>query len=520
MSMSATTTAPVPTETSFLTEERILLMNNMSAILAGVSLLFCLAVLVVVAVLFSDPLSRKALDRLSFRLLTYALISNCIYSIGYIICVKVSPGFWCTAGVWLIQFWLGVTNWLILCIAVNLQVVLVHSMNSLILEKYYIIGTICLNLVITLPPLIKGKFGWDPVIDVCWLTSKDPDDRLMWQISTQLFWILLAVVITTVSALITMGYLYKHKFVSEKALQETKEDRQLRPHTPTASLPRLDAHGKPMIDDRMHIRRSATRFASQTLSATSRFRSVILRISLYPIVMVVLNLVITIADIRISTASGIYSQRDYSLYVIYYALYGGERGSFLVACPAVGAPTDSGNLARGIFYAVIAIIDPSIIRGIRVWRGLHSTTSSSISDDNYDFTVGGGIINVQTEIIRFVEELGIYEAEGKPSPSSPLAPLTPAVTRPGRFDVPSRGVETNVEGGPDLELPPPLRHRQQEEDLGERLAGVGERGGSSTVAADEDRVVEEDRVAEETRRRQKRACMTRQEAEKLVKRRI
>lgn len=35
--------------------------------------------------------------------------------------------------------------------------------------------------------------------------------------------------------------------------------------------------------------------------------------ALYPIVMVVLNLVITIADIRISTASGIYSQRDYNL---------------------------------------------------------------------------------------------------------------------------------------------------------------------------------------------------------------
>ena len=34
----------------------------------------------------------------------------------------------------------------------NLQIVLVHSLNSLVLEKYYIIGTICLNLVITLPP--------------------------------------------------------------------------------------------------------------------------------------------------------------------------------------------------------------------------------------------------------------------------------------------------------------------------------------------------------------------------------
>lgn len=461
-------------------------MNNMSAILAGISLIFCLAVLVVVAVLFSDPLSRKALDRLSFRLLTYALISNCVYSIGYIICVKVGPGFWCTAGVWLIQFWLGVTNWLILCIALNLQIVLVHSLNSLVLEKYYIIGTICLNLVITLPPLIKGKFGWDPVIRVCWLTSHNSHDRLTWQISTQLFWILLAVVITTVSALITMGYLYKHRFVSEKALRDTEEDRKLRPQTPTTSLPRLDAHGKPMVNDKMRIQGRATKFASQTLSATSRFRNIIMRISLYPIVMVILNLVITIADIRISTAGGIYTQRDYSLYVIYYALYG----------------------ARGIFYAMIAIIDPSILRGIRVWHGLHSTTTSSVSDDNYDFTVGGGIIGVQTEIIRFVEELGIYEAERRPSASGALALPAPVVTRPGQYDVPGRGIETDVEGGPGPASPPPPP-QQQEEDKDERgVEDGGVRRGSSTEAA------------EEARRRQKRACAARLEAEKLVKRQI
>ena len=56
------------------------------------------------------------------------------------------------AGVWLIQFWLGVTNWFILCIAINLQLVLVHVVDGLALEKWYIMGTIGLNLAITLPP--------------------------------------------------------------------------------------------------------------------------------------------------------------------------------------------------------------------------------------------------------------------------------------------------------------------------------------------------------------------------------
>lgn len=48
----------------------------MSAVLAGVSLMFCLPVLGLVAVIYSDRESRKRLDRLSFRLLVYALIAK------------------------------------------------------------------------------------------------------------------------------------------------------------------------------------------------------------------------------------------------------------------------------------------------------------------------------------------------------------------------------------------------------------------------------------------------------------
>lgn len=56
------------------------------------------------------------------------------------------------AGPWLIQLFLGVANWFVLCIALNLQLVLVHSVNGLALEKYYIIIPIVLNLATTLPP--------------------------------------------------------------------------------------------------------------------------------------------------------------------------------------------------------------------------------------------------------------------------------------------------------------------------------------------------------------------------------
>jgi len=57
-----------------------LAQNNMSAILAGISGLFCLLVLGIVAVLFFRPDTRKALDRLSFRLLVYAMIAEYVPS--------------------------------------------------------------------------------------------------------------------------------------------------------------------------------------------------------------------------------------------------------------------------------------------------------------------------------------------------------------------------------------------------------------------------------------------------------
>ena len=67
----------------------------MSAILAGISLLFCMIVLALIGLIARDKAARKCFDRLSFRLIVYSLLSNCTYCIGYIICVKVGPGFWC-----------------------------------------------------------------------------------------------------------------------------------------------------------------------------------------------------------------------------------------------------------------------------------------------------------------------------------------------------------------------------------------------------------------------------------------
>ncbi|KAF3920303.1 hypothetical protein AA313_de0209600 [Arthrobotrys entomopaga] len=391
---------PSNSPTSWLTTSRIKMMNDMSAILAGVSLFLCLVSLGFITVLYLNKEARKALDRVSFRLIVYSLISNCFYSVGYIICVEVGPGFFCVAGVWMIQFWLGITNWLITCVALNLELVLVHLFNGIMMEKYYLIGTVVLNLGITLPPLIKGKFGWDDVIGVCWLTSDSTEDRLKWQISTQLFWILLAVFITCLCCVTTIFHLYRHKFHSLSVLNQT-----------TAANDKVISSSTFRSDSPENRDSVGARGAQKSLFGSQEFRSIIMRISLYPAVMVILNLVITIADIRISILSGIYSEGDYALYALYYALYG----------------------ARGLFYALIAVMDPSLQRAYHIWRGerLNSTLASNaighgtITDNvdaelgpmnettpeveqKVDFTKG---INVQTEIISEVTEANNFGYE-------------------------------------------------------------------------------------------------------------
>ncbi|KAF3941101.1 hypothetical protein ABW19_dt0207308 [Dactylella cylindrospora] len=384
------------------------------------------------------------------------MIGSCFYSIGYIICVEVQPGFFCVAGVWMIQFWLGITNWLITCVALNLELVLVHLCNGIVLEKYYLIGTLVLNLGTTLPPLIKGKFGWDDVIKVCWLTSDDNQDRLIWQISTQLLWILLAVFITCSCCLTTIYHLYRHKFNALSVLNKP----------PTTGTTDSNRSGSP---DHRGSTYSATKGAQKSLLSNQEFRSIILRISLYPAVMIILNLVITIADIRISILSGIFSQGDYALYALYYALYG----------------------ARGIFYALIAVMDPSLQRAYHIWRGerLNNSTSNGTVVGNGTYTdpndpeageilkpqetnqpeFGKGI-NVQTEIVREVQETP-FEIRGHADiPMSTLAnahnlATTTTVIESNNSRDNSHG-HTFYDGRNSLEVPQPaLKHPSSREDI-------------------------------------------------------
>ncbi|KAJ7926232.1 hypothetical protein B0H13DRAFT_1090619 [Mycena leptocephala] len=114
--------------------------------------------LAVVAFLQWNPVSRPCLDRVSFRLLVYALIGNVIFGTVMFPPMKgPSPG--CT----LISFLYATAPMfsasLFCCMAVNLQLVLIHGVNGNKMEKYYLLAAAFLCAACNIPPLAAGIFG-------------------------------------------------------------------------------------------------------------------------------------------------------------------------------------------------------------------------------------------------------------------------------------------------------------------------------------------------------------------------
>ncbi|KAJ7926225.1 hypothetical protein B0H13DRAFT_2313795 [Mycena leptocephala] len=60
------------------------------------------------------------------------------------------------------------------CMAVNLQLVLIHGVNGNKMEKYYLLAAAFLCAACNIPPLVSGVFGWYAPAAKCWLTPPYP----------------------------------------------------------------------------------------------------------------------------------------------------------------------------------------------------------------------------------------------------------------------------------------------------------------------------------------------------------
>ncbi|KAJ7728222.1 hypothetical protein B0H16DRAFT_244238 [Mycena metata] len=162
-----------------------------------------------------NPVSRPHLNRVSFRLLIYALIAN----LGYVGCMiplaTVGAGAACTGSAFFANVCILFAAIMFFCMALNLQLVLIHGVNGQSMEKYYVTGAVVMTVVCTIPPYAAGALGFYPDINTCWFNSPDPTVQLRWFVGTLSLWLLLLLAGEVVCFFMIVGsMIMRHHVVS------------------------------------------------------------------------------------------------------------------------------------------------------------------------------------------------------------------------------------------------------------------------------------------------------------------
>ncbi|KAJ6537959.1 hypothetical protein B0H19DRAFT_1270340 [Mycena capillaripes] len=261
--------------------------------------------------------SRRYLDRVSFRLLFYALLAHLVFGIALPLSPLIGhPGWSCDLLSFIINLTLMFSAGMFFCMALNLPLVLAHNVNGQKMERYYVLGTtlVCLicNVVYLDPDLRWDRWA---VNETCWYRSSNPA-ALHWLIGTQTAWILFTCVGEVGAFVILVGYLIVYEFDTWRFRGET---RFTATYTSEASY--------------------------RAGSAITKFRNIILRIALYPLVACLLNVSTAVLDLHEMKQSA-RTELTGRLNLVDLAIYAG----------------------RPFIYALFAATDPSFIRAVRALR--------------------------------------------------------------------------------------------------------------------------------------------------------
>ncbi|KAJ7348591.1 hypothetical protein DFH08DRAFT_779030 [Mycena albidolilacea] len=272
--------------------------NNLWAVTSAVGAGLCFLVLVIIAAVWSYPKSRAHLDRVSFRVVIYVVFANMLFGTASAIGgTRAGPGFLCGFSIFILQLTLQFSGFLLFSIALNLQLVVVHGKNGQRLEKYYLIGSALLAFALVIPPYAAHQYGWDPLEQDCWYTNDDRSQRIAWQVGTQTAWTFLTVIGELICSTKVLIFLFRHDLRLRKVFTLA-----------TGSM--------------FHASRASST-APQMIKAT-KYKSVILRVALYPAFSCVVNL-LSIATVLHSTiANGIHNTTDYNVLLLSDFLYGGR----------------------------------------------------------------------------------------------------------------------------------------------------------------------------------------------------
>ncbi|KAJ6453383.1 hypothetical protein C8R45DRAFT_1112542 [Mycena sanguinolenta] len=313
--------------------------------------------LIFYACLAWNPISRKHLDRVSFRLLVYALlakahldVTSLIFGIVYCMAtLNASPSWTCGLISALMNMSLIFSAGMFHCMALNLPLVLGQKVNGQRMEMYYVSGTSFVSVTTTLIPWASGNLGWDAANQSCWYRNSDPEIMFRWLLATQTFWILLACIGEVVAFLAIVGYLISYEFETRYYRRSSVKSSASSPHPGSTIL---------------------------------KFRNIVLRIGLYPLVSCLLNISAASLDLHQMKHP---EQTDLNI-------------ALNLADLAIYA-------ARPLIYGLLAATDPSFIRALRALQSPLSAYSNQRTDPCFTTVVDfPWEISIAQERMVLVEE--------------------------------------------------------------------------------------------------------------------
>ncbi|KAJ6495898.1 hypothetical protein DFH09DRAFT_1290309 [Mycena vulgaris] len=281
--------------------------------------------LLAIAYVAWEPVSRQFLNRVSFRLLVCALISNLIFAVTSIVFFS-GPSAGCSFMAFFGMSILMFSSCMFFCTALNLQLVLVHHLNGNSMEKFYYIGSIAVVAILNIAPYAAGQFGY--YFGTCWFNDPRPDVQFRWLLGSQSVWILLMATGEVVSFSVILQYMYRMH--------------------------------RPMVVPTLSM--SSSLVPNQTPPIVM-YRSMIFRIGLYPLLSCFLNFTGSILDIWL-TKNTVPTELQWRL-------------SFLDTCVFS---------LRPILYTLLAAGDPGFLRAIRALRNHRQSKHSTGATYSNDFT--------------------------------------------------------------------------------------------------------------------------------------
>ncbi|KAJ7432716.1 hypothetical protein B0H11DRAFT_2378909 [Mycena galericulata] len=275
-----------------------------------------------------NPVSRHHLNRVSFRLLVCALISNLIFAASSIP-VFSGPSAGCDFMAFFGMSILMFSACMFFCTALNLQLVLVHHVNGNLMERFYYIGSVVAVAILNVAPYAAGQFGY--YNGTCWFSDPRPDVQFRWLLGSQAVWILLMSTGEVVSFFVILGW--------------------------------GTCIGRVMRSPSVFSNGSMLSFGAMPKPPIVVYRSIILRIGLYPLLSCCLNFTGSILDIWLSK-NHVPTELQW-------------RISFVDLCVFS---------LRPILYTLLAAADPGFLRAIHALRNHGKSTHSTGPTSSIKFT--------------------------------------------------------------------------------------------------------------------------------------